>query len=68
MDWIASDLSLIGWYLIPKRKILAMCIFLCVNVAWIVWSLSNSVYSLFLLQVCFVVLNIRTIKEWSEED
>lgn len=68
MDWIGVALNLTGWYLMPTRKILAIKIFLIGNVLWFTWAASREIYSIVFIQLCFAVLNVRTIRMWRIDD
>ena len=64
MDWIAAAINLTGWYIMPKNKLAAACIFLMSNMIWINWAIGHTTWSIVLLQGCYVFLNIRAILIW----
>ena len=66
MDWVGVFLSLLGWFLMAKHRHMAMVVLLAANLVWVIWAVPLHVWSLVTLQVCFMVLNIRTILEWSK--
>lgn len=59
MDWIGAGINLVGWYLMPKNQLTAIVIFLVSNIFWISWGLSEGAWSVVIVQLCFMVLNIR---------
>lgn len=52
-----------GFYILKGNTRLAMQIFLINNILWIVWAVSMQVWSVVVLQVCFVALNIRILRD-----
>jgi len=68
IDWIAAALNIIGMFVLPRRRMVAMYVFLLGNVAYIAWALQQHVWSIIALQVILVALNIRTIIIWRKDD
>ncbi len=66
MDWIGLIINLIGWYIVPKHNVKAVSWFLVGNIMWISWGISQNVWSIIILQGCFIFLNIRSIIIWRE--
>jgi hypothetical protein len=67
MDWLGVCLSLLGWFLMARHRFLALAVLLAANGAWIAWAAPLHVWSLVTLQLCFIVLNIRALREWKKE-
>lgn len=66
MDWIGAAINVIGWYVMPKNRLAATCIFLISNIVWISWGIGHTTWSIVILQGCFVFLNIRAVLIWQE--
>jgi hypothetical protein len=64
IDWLGVFLSLFGWFLMAKKRFIALIILVLANVVWLIWGLETRVWSIFVLQSCFMVLNGRTMYEW----
>jgi hypothetical protein len=64
MDWIGAAINVIGWYIMPKNRLAATCIFLIGNIFWISWGIGHSTWSIIVLQGFFVLLNIRAVLIW----
>lgn len=58
------SLSIIGWLLMAKQRFIALFVFIFANSTWLIWSTNSKIYSLAILQVFFIFLNIRTIISW----
>ena len=64
MDWIGAAINLIGWYIMPKNRLIATCIFLVSNMLWISWGIGHTTWSIVIVEVCFFYLNIRAVLIW----
>ncbi|MFT3947835.1 MAG: hypothetical protein QM763_12775 [Agriterribacter sp.] len=64
IDWLGVCLSLLGWFLMAKKRFYALIVLCFANLVWLSWAIMTSVASLGFLQVCFMILNLRTIYEW----
>lgn len=64
MDWAGVVVNLTGWYLMPHHRRAALALFMVSNAVWICWALANGVWSIVFIQICYVVLNIRTLRAW----
>lgn len=67
MDWIGVALSLTGWYLMPKKRRIAIIVFLIAGIAWVTWSILTKTWSILFIQLCYAVLNVRTLVIWSRK-
>jgi hypothetical protein len=66
-SWTGTVLSLVGWFLMAKHRMLALVVLIAANIAWIVFAIPSHIWSLAVLQACFVLLNLRTIRQWKAE-
>jgi len=64
MDWFAAGLSVVATYLLPKRKLIAVYIYLGSSVLYLVWACYAHIWSIAVLQLIMITLNIRTIILW----
>ncbi len=67
VDWLATGLSLLGWYLMADHRVRALFVLMAANIAWGFWASTLQHWSLLLLQVCFMVFNLRTLRAWRRE-
>lgn len=68
MDWIAAALNIAGLWLLPKKRLWAMDVFVLSCVLWIMWGATIRAWSIVLLQCVLLVLNVRTIIIWRKQD
>jgi hypothetical protein len=67
MDWIGAGLNIVGLWLLPKSRMIAMYVYLVSSVMWIIYAAYHNIWSLILLQIVLLLLNIRTIVIWKKE-
>lgn len=67
VSWAGTALSLIGWFLMAKHRMLALLVLIAANIAWIFFAVPSHIWSLAVLQACFIILNLRTIRQWRTE-
>lgn len=60
--------SIIGWLLMAKQRFIALFVFIIANSVWLIWSTNSKIYSLAILQLFFIFLNIRTIISWTKSE
>jgi len=68
MDWLGAALNVIGLYLLPKQKYWAMGVFVATNIVFMVWAVTVQSWAILLLQVVLLILNIRTIYIWRQDN
>ena len=68
MDWLASGLSLIGMYLLPRDRTLAIYICIISSCFFLVWSVQIRSVAIALLQVVMIIINLRTLLIWRTEN
>ena len=64
IDWLGIGLSITAYFLMAKRRRLAISILVGSNLIWGSWAFSKGVHSLFFLNICYLILNIRTLYTW----
>ena len=68
MDWIAVLLNIVGAYLLAKHPLKAMYVYIASSVAFLIWAALGSHWSIVLLQVFLLTLNIRVIYHWRNHE
>ena len=63
LQWPAMGATLISAWLVAsqteQKRCLGFWIFIVSNILWIMWSLHDSAYALFVMQIGLLMLNIR---------
>lgn len=47
-----------------KKRFFAILVLILTNIVWLIWAISNSVFSMIVLSLSFIFLNIKTLLEW----
>lgn len=68
MDWIAALLNVVGVYLLARHRLVAMYVFMASSVAFLIWAVLEDHWSIALLQIFLLTLNIRVILHWRYDD
>jgi hypothetical protein len=68
MDWVGAALNLLGLWLLADHRRYAARVFLLSSVVFLVWSITDQVWSIAALQSVLIVLNVRVIIKWRNND
>ena len=65
LQWPAMGATLISAWLVASQKVqkrgVGFWIFIASNILWIMWSLHDRAYALFVMQIGLLILNIRGV-------
>src|SRR3989304_7509509 len=61
MDWFAASTSIIGAFINAHDARVATAVWLTSNVTFLIWSASTRTWSIFILNLVHLVINIRTL-------
>jgi len=67
LSWICAGGALLGNWLLAKRRHLAIYILACSSILWIVWAATHQVWSIVVLNIIYLALDVRTIHHWRRE-
>lgn len=67
IDWVATTIALVGMYILPTKKRLAICLFLTGNIIWLIWGYQTGHTSIIAYYVVMGCLNARTLIKWVQE-
>jgi hypothetical protein len=67
LDWLAIGLSLIGAGLIARKILWGFASFCAGNALWIVWAIPLAQWSVLVVNVLFLLINIYGWVIWTRE-
>jgi hypothetical protein len=68
IDWLAMLLTLIAIYLIGNKSRIGFYLMIFGNLCWIALGLLSQSIAMIIANFLFVIMNIRAIILWAEED
>lgn len=64
LDWLGMVLSLISYAMLARHRRRALWLLAISNVVWGTWAVTRQVLSISLLNLAYLILNIRTLLIW----
>lgn len=68
MGWLGFILSVSALVLNAHHRKLAQVVFIAGNLMWLGWALSQRLPEIIASQVVYLVLNVRTLRAWMNEN
>lgn len=64
IDWIATSLSIIGYFFVIKKHFIGLVIWTFANLLWIYIGLLNKTYGMVTLFIFYIFMNIYGVYGW----
>lgn len=68
VGWLASAFNILGLWLLPKRKYLALGAYILSSTCFLVWGIYDCAWNVVALQALLLTLNIRAYIIWRQDD
>jgi hypothetical protein len=65
IDWLGICLSLTAYFLMAKHRKTAITILVVSNLVWGTWAFSKGITTVYILNICYLILNSRTLYLWN---